>query len=120
RAVRSVVLTAVRAGAGAARGPQPRLPDRLGCRFPDIPPPPISIDRVPDVGTRPALRNPDHRTRTMTVPANQTNVPETPFPKQDLPPCDLVMKGGITSGVVYPAAVIELARKYKFRRIGGA
>jgi predicted acylesterase/phospholipase RssA len=33
--------------------------------------------------------------------------------------CDLVMKGGITSGVVYPAAVCELAQTYRFRSIGG-
>jgi predicted acylesterase/phospholipase RssA len=33
--------------------------------------------------------------------------------------CDLVMKGGITSGVIYPLAVVELARKYHFRNIGG-
>jgi predicted acylesterase/phospholipase RssA len=35
------------------------------------------------------------------------------------PECDLVMKGGVTSGIVYPLAVCELARKYRFRRIGG-
>src|SRR3954467_15697507 len=29
------------------------------------------------------------------------------------------MKGGITSGVVYPKAATELARRYKFRKIGG-
>jgi predicted acylesterase/phospholipase RssA len=34
--------------------------------------------------------------------------------------CDLVMKGGITSGVVYPSAVKELAAAYQFRNIGGA
>lgn len=34
--------------------------------------------------------------------------------------CDLVMKGGITSGVAYPAAVGVLAEKYRFRGIGGA
>jgi len=34
--------------------------------------------------------------------------------------CDLVMKGGITSGVVYPAAVYSLHDKHKFRAIGGA
>lgn len=34
--------------------------------------------------------------------------------------CDLVMKGGITSGVVYPAAVAELHKTYAFRSIGGA
>src|SRR5262249_7623741 len=33
--------------------------------------------------------------------------------------CDLVMKGGITSGVVYPAAVLELQNRYRFRCIGG-
>lgn len=34
--------------------------------------------------------------------------------------CDIVMKGGITSGVVYPGAVLALARKYRFKSIGGA
>ncbi|GAB4201189.1 MAG: RpoH suppressor SuhR [Roseiflexaceae bacterium] len=33
--------------------------------------------------------------------------------------CDLVMKGGITSGVVYPPAIITLADTYRFRSIGG-
>ncbi len=33
--------------------------------------------------------------------------------------CDVVMKGGITSGVVYPFAICELARKYRLRSIGG-
>lgn len=33
--------------------------------------------------------------------------------------CDLVMKGGITSGVVYPRAVLELANEYRFRSLGG-
>jgi predicted acylesterase/phospholipase RssA len=32
---------------------------------------------------------------------------------------DMVMKGGITSGVVYPLAVCRLARQYKFRNLGG-
>ncbi len=53
----------------------------------------------------------------------------TPDPTHDLPPgprpgpteeCDLVMRGGITSGVVYPAAVRRLAARYRFRGIGGA
>ena len=34
--------------------------------------------------------------------------------------CDLVMKGGITSGVVYPLAACELAGTYRFRSIGGS
>ena len=33
--------------------------------------------------------------------------------------CDIVMKGGITSGVVYPLAVVELSNTYRFRNIGG-
>ncbi|MEN8374741.1 MAG: SuhR protein [Gemmatimonadota bacterium] len=33
--------------------------------------------------------------------------------------CDIVMKGGITSGVVYPRGVCEVARDYRFRSIGG-
>ncbi len=33
--------------------------------------------------------------------------------------CDLVMKGGITSGVIYPAAAYELSDKYSFKNIGG-
>lgn len=34
--------------------------------------------------------------------------------------CDLVMKGGVTSGVIYPLAVCELAKVYRLRSIGGS
>ena len=34
--------------------------------------------------------------------------------------CDLVMKGGITSGVVYPGAITRIADDYRFRNLGGA
>ncbi|WP_296747083.1 patatin-like phospholipase family protein [Mesorhizobium sp.] len=33
--------------------------------------------------------------------------------------CDLVMKGGITSGIVYPFAALELSKQYRFKSIGG-
>ena len=33
--------------------------------------------------------------------------------------CDLVMKGGVTSGVVYPKAISELSKQYQFSSIGG-
>src|SRR5258708_5282245 len=33
--------------------------------------------------------------------------------------CDLVMKGGGTSGVVYPKAISELSKEYQFSSIGG-
>lgn len=41
----------------------------------------------------------------------------TAVPTRD---CDLIMKGGITSGVVYPRAAAHLAAAYRFRNIGGA
>jgi predicted acylesterase/phospholipase RssA len=36
-----------------------------------------------------------------------------------LPPCDLVMKGGITSGVVYPKLLARLAQTWRFKSVGG-
>jgi len=43
-----------------------------------------------------------------------------PTGKELLLECDLVMKGGITSGVVYPLAACELAATYRFRNVGGS
>jgi hypothetical protein len=34
--------------------------------------------------------------------------------------CDLTMRGGTTSGVIYPLAVCSLAERYVFRSVGGA
>ncbi|RZS44169.1 patatin-like phospholipase [Herbihabitans rhizosphaerae] len=34
--------------------------------------------------------------------------------------CDLTMRGGTTSGVIYPLAVCALAERYVFRSVGGA
>lgn len=42
------------------------------------------------------------------------------YPKRPKRQADLVMKGGITSGVVYPLAVCQLAKTYAFRSIGGS
>jgi hypothetical protein len=33
--------------------------------------------------------------------------------------CDIVMKGGITSGVVYPLAIAILAEDFIFKNVGG-
>ncbi|HUH50091.1 MAG TPA: patatin-like phospholipase family protein, partial [Mycoplana sp.] len=33
--------------------------------------------------------------------------------------CDLIMKGGVTSGVVFPQVICQLAMDYRFRNIGG-
>jgi hypothetical protein len=45
--------------------------------------------------------------------------PETYDYSQPRLTCDVVMKGGITSGVVYPHALCELARTYRFVSVGG-
>ena len=61
----------------------------------------------------------------MTQPAPNDPAPSSdphqtaPPDKQVLLECDIVMKGGITSGVVYPPAVVELAKTYRFRNVGG-
>ena len=48
---------------------------------------------------------------------------QRPDPLRENPPadqfCDLVLNGGVASGVVYPWALLELARHYRFRNIGG-
>ena len=43
-------------------------------------------------------------------------MPQTELPSR---PCDLVMKGGATSGVVYPSALHEIAGKFNLSGIGG-
>lgn len=45
----------------------------------------------------------------------QQDVLAAPFATE----CDLVMKGGITSGVVYPLAIVEISRAFRLQCIGG-
>ena len=66
-------------------------------------PPPLTTKAVADLIDQ--LKNP------MTYQVNKNG--SAPLE------CDLVMKGGVTSGIVYPLAICELARQYVFRRIGG-
>jgi predicted acylesterase/phospholipase RssA len=42
------------------------------------------------------------------------------YPSQPPLECDLIMKGGITSGIIYPGVVCRLARVYRLRSVGGA
>jgi len=49
------------------------------------------------------------------MPDASTLPPEPPADRF----CDLVMKGGITSGVVYPCAIERLSHHYRFKSIGG-
>lgn len=36
-----------------------------------------------------------------------------------LPECDIILKGGVTSGIVYPKAIKSLSENYRFINIGG-
>jgi hypothetical protein len=56
----------------------------------------------------------DLRTTGAPEPFTAASFPANP----DLE-CDIVMKGGITSGVIYPLAVCELAQTYRLRSVGG-
>ncbi|MGI9001848.1 MAG: hypothetical protein ACR2GH_09265 [Pseudonocardia sp.] len=38
----------------------------------------------------------------------------------DDPTCDVILKGGLTSGVVYPPVVCDLAERYRLVNVGGA
>src|SRR3954452_7975406 len=41
------------------------------------------------------------------------------FSLTEPPECDAIMKGGITSGIVYPYAILQIATRYRFRSLGG-
>jgi predicted acylesterase/phospholipase RssA len=45
-----------------------------------------------------------------------SNPPNDPY---NLPLCDIVMEGGITSGIIYPKAVVKLSEQYRIKNIGG-
>lgn len=42
------------------------------------------------------------------------------FDKENLTECDLILKGGVASGIVYPYAILELATKHRFANLGGS
>ena len=46
-------------------------------------------------------------------------LPAEPRPHYFVRECDLVMKGGITSGVIYPLAIVEISKAFRLRSIGG-
>lgn len=59
----------------------------------------------------------------MSLPELGDDLVDVPNPVTETPPpdrfCDLVLTGGVASGVVYPWAVVELARSFNFKSIGG-
>ncbi|HEY5848902.1 MAG TPA: hypothetical protein VIT42_19135, partial [Microlunatus sp.] len=60
------------------------------------------------------------RPRVHVSPSGSSDFTADDFPGEPELQCDIVMKGGITSGVVYPLAVCELATTYRLRSVGGA
>ena len=55
----------------------------------------------------------------MTDAARSETTPAQPLYRNPTKHCDLVMKGGLTSGIVYPATVLTLAKDYRFHSVGG-
>jgi len=55
----------------------------------------------------------------VTAAASQVVLKEVPA-KDGIAECDVVMKGGITSGVVYPEALSAIGLTFRIRGIGGA
>jgi predicted acylesterase/phospholipase RssA len=53
------------------------------------------------------------------VSTEQSPVPRFTYPKDPGRRCDIVLKGGITSGVVYPHAICRLAENFRLQQIGG-
>ncbi|EGF93245.1 patatin-like phospholipase family protein [Asticcacaulis biprosthecium C19] len=56
------------------------------------------------------------------LPKKETELPEfnaEQFELQAPPECDMIMKGGITSGIVYPYAILQIATKFRLRSLGG-
>jgi hypothetical protein len=50
---------------------------------------------------------------------DEREVPDLRASKDELLDCDIVMAGGVTSGIIYPGAVAMIARRYSFHCIGG-
>jgi hypothetical protein len=53
------------------------------------------------------------------MPELRAEVENGPWPQDPEEVCDLVMKGGVASGVVSPGAILALAKRYRFRNVGG-
>lgn len=68
----------------------------------------MTVARDPASHTRPSASSPE-------IVENLPDFQST----ARLTACNLVMKGGVTSGVVFPGTIRVLASTYRFRRIGG-
>src|SRR6187200_3402613 len=69
----------------------------------------VTIDEMSRPPSPSSLRSEDERPRGSTMkPSIDPGKPKY---------CDMVMKGGITSGVVYPTAICELAGQYQLGKL---
>ena len=67
-----------------------------------------------------STRKPAPQGTPLNAATNNATVTLPDFqPLDKLAVCNLVMKGGVTSGVVFPGTIRVLASTYRFRRIGG-
>ena len=83
---------------------------------------PRAATRVHRVATRAGAAVTAARAGTQRPPdpSSSPDFTADDFPVEPGLQCDIVMKGGITSGVVYPLAVCELATTFRLRSVGGA
>ncbi len=72
---------------------------------------------APDTAAEEERRRAQHEIDTLSSAAYVVTERQSP----GAPPteCDVIMKGGITSGVVYPLTICKLATAYRLRSIGG-
>lgn len=73
---------------------------------------PLTDPAAYDLGPAPGWRSPAEARSASTQPQDWAD-----YRRHSL---DVTMKGGVTSGVVYPLAVCELARRFRLRNIGGS
>lgn len=70
---------------------------------------------------RPAPDAPRGNVRTQQTSAAEARVaPKSPVISRPEKNCDIIMNGGLAGAFVYPAASVELAKTYRFKRIGGS
>ena len=97
----------------ASQGQAPFTPERRPCILRRIPSTALGYARVA-ADQRNFFLLLDTRPMTETK-APASNQAET----KALLSCDIVMAGGVTSGIIYPGAVAKIAERYSFHCIGG-
>ncbi|MGY4827127.1 hypothetical protein ACVNIS_00965 [Sphaerotilaceae bacterium SBD11-9] len=75
-------------------------------------------------GVSPGVSGPAAAARVTPNPAAEASVDDDTQALRRRAPsdrfCDIVMEGGITSGIIYASAVVGLSREYRFKNIAGS